>query len=250
MTVSNPLLHFTGLPKFNEIKPEHVSPAIEQLIAEGRALVEQLAASTESPTWENFARKLEDHSEKLNRAWSQVGHMNAVVNSPELREAYNDNLAKLTDYGSDISQDERLYAKYKAIQASPAFANLTPTQQQIINNEVRDFKLGGAELPDEQKARFKVVSEELSKLGSKFEENIMDNTNDFKHLVTDKADLAGIPDDAIQAAQSRQSRWQSGLSIYPALPVLHARVAIRRQSRIARNPLPRLRHTRLRVWQT
>jgi len=198
----NPLLHFSGLPKFNQIKPEHVSPAIEQLIAEGRALVEQLATSTESPTWENFARKLEDHSEKLNRAWSQVGHMNAVVNSPELREAYNDNLAKLTDYGSDISQDERLYAKYKAIQASPAFANLTPTQQQIINNEVRDFKLGGAELPPEQKARFKVVSEELSKLGSKFDENIMDNTNDFKHLVTDKADLAGIPDDVIEAAQA------------------------------------------------
>lgn len=200
MTVSNPLLHFTGLPKFNEIKPEHVSPAIEQLIAEGRALVEQLATSTETPTWENFARKLEDHSEKLNRAWSQVGHMNAVINSPALREAYNDNLAKLTDYGSDIAQDERLYAKYKAIQASAAFANLTPAQQQIINNEVRDFKLGGAELPPTQKARFKVVSEELSKLGAQFEENIMDNTNDFKHWVENEADLAGIPEDALEAA--------------------------------------------------
>lgn len=200
--MSNPLLHFSGLPKFNEIKPEHVGPAIEALITEGRALVEQLATASEAPTWENFARKLEDHSEKLNRAWSQVGHMNAVVNSPELREAYNDNLAKLTDYGSDISQDERLYAKYKAIQASPAFTNLTPTQQQIINNEVRDFKLGGAELPPAQKVRFKAVSEELSKLGSKFEENILDSTNDFKHLVENVADLAGIPEDAIEAAQA------------------------------------------------
>lgn len=200
--MSNPLLHFSGLPKFNEIKPEHVGPAIEALITEGRALVEQLATASEAPTWENFARKLEDHSEKLNRAWSQVGHMNAVVNSPELREAYNDNLAKLTDYGSDISQDERLYAKYKAIQASPEFTNLTPTQQQIINNEVRDFKLGGAELPPAQKVRFKAVSEELSKLGSKFEENILDSTNDFKHLVENVADLAGIPEDAIEAAQA------------------------------------------------
>ncbi|MDX1915607.1 MAG: M3 family metallopeptidase [Methylophilus sp.] len=198
--MSNPLLHFAGLPKFNEIKPEHISPAVDALIAEGRALVESLATQTEAPTWENFALKLEDHSEKLGRAWSQVGHMNAVVNSPELREAYNENLAKLTDFGSDISQDERLYAKYKAIQASAAFVSLTPTQQTIINHEVRDFKLGGAELPAEQKARFKTISEELSKLGSKFEENILDNTNDFKHLVENVADLAGLPEDVIEAA--------------------------------------------------
>lgn len=196
----NPLLYCAGLPKFDEVKPEHVSPAIDSLIAEGRALVETLVRQTEAPTWENFALKLEDHNEKLSRAWSQVGHMNAVVNSPELREAYNDNLAKLTDFGSDISQDERLYAKYKAIQTSAAFARLTPTQQTIINHEVRDFKLGGAELPAEQKARFKTVSEELSKLGSKFEENILDNTNDFKHIVENVADLAGLPEDAIEAA--------------------------------------------------
>ncbi|MDI1298342.1 M3 family metallopeptidase [Methylotenera sp.] len=198
--MSNPLLYLAGLPKFNEVKPEHVSPAIDSLLTEGRALVESLATATEAPTWENFALKLEDHSDKISRAWSQVGHMNAVVNSPELREAYNENLAKLTDYGSDMSQDERLYAKYKATQASAGFANLTPTQQKIINNEVRDFKLGGAELPEAQKARFKEVSEELSKLGSKFEENILDNTNDFAHYVEDIADLAGIPADAIEAA--------------------------------------------------
>ncbi|HEY0563188.1 MAG TPA: M3 family metallopeptidase [Methylophilus sp.] len=198
--MSNPLLHFAGLPKFNEVKPEHVGPAIDSLIAEGRALIEALATQTEAATWHNFALPLEDHSEKLSRAWSQVGHMNAVVNSPELREAYNDNLAKLTDFYSDLSQDERLYAKFKQIQASPEFAKLTPSQQTIINHEVRDFKLGGAELPAEQKARFKTVSEELSKLGSKFEENIMDNTNDFAHYVEDVTDLAGLPEDAIAAA--------------------------------------------------
>jgi oligopeptidase A len=200
LSSSNPLLYMGGLPKFNEIKPEHVSPAIEALIAEGRELVERLATSSEAPTWENFALKLEDHSEKLSRAWGQVGHMNAVVNTPELREAYNENLAKLTDYGSDVAQDERLYAKYKAIQASAAFASLTPTQQTIINHEVRDFKLGGAELPESQKARFKAVSEELSKLGAKFEENILDNTNDFAHFVEDKSLLTGIPEDALEAA--------------------------------------------------
>lgn len=198
--MSNPLLYVAGLPKFNEVKPEHISPAVDSLIAEGRALVEQLATSAETPKWENFALKLEDHSEKLGRAWSQVGHMNAVVNSPELREAYNDGLEKLTDYGSDISQDERLYAKFKAIQASSDFAKLSSTQQTIINHEVRDFKLGGAELPANEKARFKIVSEELSKLGAKFEENILDNINDFKYMVENVADLAGLPEDAIEAA--------------------------------------------------
>jgi oligopeptidase A len=225
VTTANPLLDFTGLPKFNAIKPEHVSPAIDSLIAEGRALVETLSTATEAPTWENFALKLEDHSEKIGRAWSQVGHMNAVVNSPELREAYNDNLAKLTDFGSDVAQDERLYAKYKAIQSSADFAKLTPTQQTIINHEVRDFKLGGAELPAEQKARFKTVSEELSKLGSKFEENIMDNTNDFKHIVENFADLAGIPEDAIQAAAEaakadHKEGYQFSLHFPSYMPVL------------------------------
>jgi len=223
--VSNPLLYVAGLPKFDEVKPEHISPAIDSLIAEGRALVEQLATSTEVPTWENFALKLEDHSEKLGRAWSQVGHMNAVVNSPELREAYNENLAKLTDYGSDISQDERLYAKFKAIQSGGDFAKLTPTQQTIINHEVRDFKLGGAELPANEKARFKAVSEELSKLGAKFEENILDNTNDFKYIVENVADLAGLPEDAIEAAAESakadgKEGYQFSLHFPSYMPVL------------------------------
>ncbi|WP_047540718.1 M3 family metallopeptidase [Methylotenera versatilis] len=223
--MSNPLLYVAGLPKFDEVKPEHISPAIDSLIAEGRALVEQLATSTEVPTWENFALKLEDHSEKLGRAWSQVGHMNAVVNSPELREAYNENLAKLTDYGSDISQDERLYAKFKAIQSGGDFAKLTPTQQTIINHEVRDFKLGGAELPANEKARFKAVSEELSKLGAKFEENILDNTNDFKYIVENVADLAGLPEDAIEAAAESakadgKEGYQFSLHFPSYMPVL------------------------------
>lgn len=197
---SNPLLYFAGLPKFNEVKPAHVKPAIDHLITEGRALVETLATSTESPTWDNFALKLEDHSEKLGRAWSQVGHMNAVVNSPELRDAYNAGLQDLTAFGSDLSQDERLYKKFKVIQSSADFITLTATQQTIINHEVRDFKLGGAELSDAKKARFKEISEKLSKLSSTFEENIMDNTNDFKHIVAYADDLAGLPADAIEAA--------------------------------------------------
>jgi oligopeptidase A len=198
--VSNPLLHFAGLPKFNEITAAHVSPALDSLLAEGRTLVETLATSKAAPTWQNFVLQLENMDEQISRAWSQVGHLNAVVNSPELREAYNENLAKLTDFYSDLGQDERLYAKYKIIHASAEFKNLNQAQQKIITNEVRDFKLGGAELPAEQKVRFKAISEELSKLSSKFEENVLDTTNEFALFVEDKADLAGIPEDVLQTA--------------------------------------------------
>jgi oligopeptidase A len=198
--VSNPLLYLAGLPKFNEIKPAHVGPALDSLLADGRVLIEALATSTDAPTWQNFALKLEDLDEKVSRAWSQVSHLNAVMNSPKLRAAYNENLAKLTDFYSDLSQDERLYAKYKAIQASADFAKLNQAQQKIISNEVRDFKLGGAELAPEQKARFKATSEELSKLASKFEENVLDTTNEYALYVEDVTELAGMPEDVLQTA--------------------------------------------------
>ncbi len=203
--MSNPLLHFAGLPKFNEIKPEHVSPALDLLLSEGRQTIDALATNRDAPSWHGFALKLEDLDEKISRAWSQVGHMNSVVNSPELREAYNDNLAKLTDFYSDLAQDERLYAKYRAIHKSADFAKLTSTQQKIINNEVRDFKLGGAELPADKKARFKAISEELSKLAAKFEENVLDTTNEYALYEADKTRLAGIPDDVMQTAKEAAS---------------------------------------------
>lgn len=222
---ANPLLNFSGLPKFNEIKPAHVTPAINQLISEGRALVERLATSQDNPTWDNFVLAFENHSEKLGRAWGPVGHLNAVVNSPELREAYNENLAKLTDYYSDLSQDTRLYTKFKQIQSSKDFTQLSATQQKIINNEVRDFKLGGAELAPDKKARYKAIAEQLSKLTSQFEEHILDATNDFSHLVTDETILSGIPDDAIEAAKSAakeadKAGWLFTLHFPSYLPVL------------------------------
>ena len=198
---TNPLLHLAGLPKFNEVKPEHVSPALDSLLSAGKETLEALATSTDAPSWQNFALKLEDMDEKISRAWSQVGHMNSVVNSPELREAYNDNLAKLTDFYSDLAQDERLYAKYRAIKNSADFAKLNQAQQKIIDNEVRDFKLGGAELPADKKVRFKSISEELSKLAAKFEENVLDTTNEYALYEADTAKLTGIPDDVLQAAK-------------------------------------------------
>ncbi len=224
-TENNPLLFFTGLPKFNEIKAHHITPALEYLLSTSKEKLAQLATTIEAPTWANFARPLEDLEERISRSWSQVGHMNAVVNSPELREAYNDNLAKLTDFYSDLSQDERLYAKFKALQNSQHYATLNPAQQKIVANEVRDFKLGGAELSADDKAKFKVIQEALSKLSAKFEENVLDTTNEYALIVDDIAELAGIPEDVLQvAAEAAKADEKSGYKFtlhFPSyLPVL------------------------------
>jgi oligopeptidase A len=197
----NPLLNFSGLPQFDRVKPAHVAPAMDYLLNEGRQLAEHLGSSEQNATWENFARPLEDMEERISRAWSQVSHMNAVVNSPELREAYNDSLPKLTAFYADLSQDERLYAKFRSLRASTEFATLNTAQRKIVDNELRDFRLGGAELPDEQKARFKEIQEKLSSLSSRFEENIMDATNDYAHFVENADELKGVPADALQAAR-------------------------------------------------
>ena len=208
----NPLLDFSGLPQFDRIQPAHITPAIDALIADGKKTIETLASSDQAPTWKNFAEPLEEIEEKLSRAWSQVGHMNAVVNSAELREAYNANLPKLTDFYSDLAQDERLYSKFKALKASAEFAGLSVAQKKIVDNEIRDFKLGGAELAQAQKQRFKQIQEQLSKLTTKFEENIMDTVDAFQYVVDDLASLNGLPDDAIQAA--RQAAEAAGKTGY------------------------------------
>ncbi|MSP99523.1 MAG: M3 family peptidase [Methylotenera sp.] len=210
LLANNPLLYFSGLPKFDEVKAEHVSPALDFLLAEARATIETLALSASVATWDNFAAKLEDMEEKLARAWSQVGHMNGVVNNPTLRAAYNDNLSKLTDFYADLGQDERLYAKFRALRADSTFDSLTPSQKKIIENELRDFRLGGAELPAEQKIRFKEIQEALSKLSSKFEENVLDNTNDYALIIEDASTLTGIPEDVLQTAS--EATKENGLA--------------------------------------
>ena len=197
----NPLLNFSGLPKFDQICAEHVEPAIDHLIVSSRNCIDELAISNDVPTWANFAKPLEDIEEMLSRAWSQVGHMNSVVNSPELREAYNASLPKLTDFYSDLGQDERLYAKFRTLRNSEEFNTLNDAQQKIIENELRDFRLGGAELPEEEKIRFKAIQESLSKITTKFEENLLDTVNDFAYFVLDISELKGTPEDVIQAAQ-------------------------------------------------
>ena len=223
--MQNPLLHFSGLPQFDQVRPEHVTPAITQLLDEARALIDTLGQSTEKTGWDNFARPLEDMEERISRAWSQVSHMNSVVNTPELREAYNENLPVLTAFYADISQNEALYAKFRALRADSSFDTLSAAQRKIIENELRDFRLGGAELPEDKKARFKEIQEALSSLSARFEENLLDTTNDFAHFVENETDLAGIPEDALQAAREAAEAdgkpgWKFTLHFPSYMPVL------------------------------
>jgi len=197
----NPLLDFSGLPRFPDFKPEYVTPAVDLLLGENRALIGRLAAPGVPATWGDFVEPLEDANERLGRAWGMVGHLNAVMNSPELRDAYNGNLPKVTQYYTELGQHEGLFAKFKALGASPGFESLTRAQRKIVENELRDFRLGGAELPPDKKARFMAIRERLSQLSSRFSDNLLDATNAFGHTITDPAGVAGIPQDVLAAAR-------------------------------------------------
>ncbi|MFN9388117.1 MAG: M3 family metallopeptidase [Betaproteobacteria bacterium] len=221
----NPLLDFSGLPRFAEFKPDCVTPAVDELLAANRALVDRLAADPREPGWDTFVQPLEDANERLYRAWGQVSHTNAVMNSPALREVYNGNLPRISQYGTEISQHEGLFRKYKALRASAGFATLGAARQRIVDNRLRDFRLGGAELPEERKQRFKALSERLAELSSRFSDNVLDATNAWAHVVTDGAQLAGIPADVLDAAREAaqadgREGWKFTLHMPSYLPVM------------------------------
>ena len=222
---TNPLLDFSGLPRFDAIRPEHVGPAVDTLLAEARDTVEQVATHHEAASWDNVALPLAETLDRFDRAWSAVRHLNAVVSTPELREAYNGNLPKVTAFYAELGQDTRLFDRYRALAASPEYDTLDAVRKKAIQNELRDFKLGGAELPDDRKARFKGVIEELASLSAKFDDNVLDATNDFALYIESRDELEGVPDDVLAeaasaaAADGRQG-WKLTLRMPCYLPVL------------------------------
>ncbi len=199
--MTNPLLDFSGLPPFDQIRAEHVGPAIDELLARAEAAVK--AAETVSPvSWDSFVVPLDDATERLYRAWGQVSHLQAVVNTPELREAYNANLPKVTRFGSALGQNLALFAQYKALAASAEAAGYDAARRKVLDNALRDFRLGGAELDEAGKARFSAIREDLSALSAKFSQNVLDATDGFALYVSDVAELAGLPAEVVAAARA------------------------------------------------
>jgi oligopeptidase A len=218
----NPLVDFSGLPRFSDIKPEHVTPAIDELLGAGRTTL--AAAERAAPTWDAFVAPQEDANERIGRAWGQVSHLHAVLDSPALREVYNANLPKLTQYWTELGQNTALFEKYKALAASQDFKSLSKARKRIVENALRDFRLSGAELPADKKKRYAEISEELSRLGAKFSENVLDATNAFSIVVDDKR-ISGIPEDVLQAAREAAEKgskagWKFTLHMPSYLPVM------------------------------
>ena len=206
--MTNPLLLNSTLPAFSRILPEHIEPAITQLLDEARAVVAQCLKTTTAYTWENLVEPIEAIEDKLSKAWSPVGHLNAVMNNEAWRDAYNACLPKLSDYSTEMGQNQALFNAYQIIANSPAFASLDNAQKRVINNALRDFRLSGIDLPPEKQQRYKEISQQLSKLSSEYEEHLLDATNAWSKLITDENELAGLPESALMQAQ--QTAEQSG----------------------------------------
>ncbi|HID49633.1 MAG TPA: oligopeptidase A, partial [Chromatiales bacterium] len=207
--MTNPLLNPHGLPPFEHIRPEHVEPAIDSLLAGNRAQIAALLKGNSRYTWDNLVQPLEDMDDRLGRAWAPVSHLNAVVNSDAWRDAYNACLPKLSEYSTELGQNRDLFEAYRAIRDGDEYATLDTAQKKIIDNALRDFRLSGVDLAPAQQQRYKEIRQRLSQLTTRFEENVLDATQGWQRQVTDAAGLAGLPESA--RAMARQAAEQKGL---------------------------------------
>lgn len=196
MTNQNPLLDFSDLPLFDRIQPEHVSPAVDALLVEAQAALEKVTGSDFPANWNSISAALDVATEKLGRSWGAVSHLNAVADTPELRAAYNAALPVITEFYTRLGADERLYAKYKAIDVS----TLNAEQMQAHKNAMRNFLLSGAELVGAAKDRFAKIQERQAELSQKFSENALDATDAFAYFATE-SELAGVPQDVVETAR-------------------------------------------------
>ena len=217
---TNPLLDFSGLPRFGAIEPVHVTPAVDALLQQAREVVRQVTDPKTPASWDAIVEPLDDVTDRLGRAWGAVSHLNAVVDTPELREQYNANQPKLTAFFTELSQNEALYARFKELAALPDFASWPAARRKVVENELRDFRLGGAELPTDRKPRFKALCEREAQVSTRFAENVLDAINAFALYVDDRKALAGVPDDAVQMfAEAAAAEGRAGYKVslqYPS----------------------------------
>lgn len=220
--MTNPLLNTQTLPNFAAIKPEHVGPAIDQLLAEQRAALVTLLEQDHF-TWDNLIAPLERMEENLTRCWSPVGHLNMVMNNAELREAHDDCLPKLADFHTEMGQNEKLYQAIQSIKDDAGFSQLSSAQQKLINDSLRDFKLSGVALPAEQKQRYKEIAQRLSTITSEFSNNLLDATNAWEYPVTDEDELAGLPENSkAMLKQFAEQADKDGWLVNLQFPSYHA----------------------------
>ncbi len=194
----NPFLVRNKLPEFSVVKTSHVMPAINKVINDNNKVISQIESMSELPNWTNFITPLEICNEKLDRVWSYINHINAVKSSSSYRKVYNQALEKVTEYSSNLGQSKILYKKYKKLLQDSR--NLSPSQIKLIKNEITSFELSGVALPEKQKIKFKKIQNNLSKLSSSFDENILDSINTFELIISDKNSLKGIPNNVINSA--------------------------------------------------
>mgnify|MGYP003633629884 FL=1 len=223
--MTNPLLQPTSLPQFSKIQPEHIKPAVEQAIEQCKTKIAEVLANNTEFTWANLVAPIDEVDDVLGKLWSPISHMNSVVSSDKLRDAYESCLPLLSEYGTFVGQHAGLFAAYQQLSESDAFKKLNTAQQKVINNALRDFKLSGIALNEEDKKRYGEISTRLSELSSTFGNNILDATQAFSVNITDEAELAGLPESAKEAAQAlaqaqEKSGWLFTLDIPSYLPVM------------------------------
>ncbi len=228
--MSNPLLTPAALPPFSAIKAEHMVPAIEHLLERNRARIAELVEQPMTD-WQSLVGEIEHLNDELAQAWSPVSHLNAVRNSDEVREAYNACLPKLSEYFTELGQNEKLYQAFEAFSASDAFQKLSSPQKKVITNSLRDFRLAGIGLEKEKQQRYAELQLKLSELTTKFSENVLDATQGWVKHVTDEADLAGLPEHVLVAAKSAaEERELEGWVLTLDFPVYYA-VMLQAESR-------------------
>ncbi|MDI9243757.1 oligopeptidase A [Marinobacter sp. CHS3-4] len=209
--MNNPLLTNDLLPRFDHIRTEHMEEAIDQILSENRMKISQIAQQ-EDPTWETLAQPMQALDNKLENAWSVISHLNGVMNSDDLRAVYKRCLEKLTEYSTELSQNAELCEAYKKLKARDDFKDLTEAQRKSVDNTLRDFHLGGVDLPKEQKEQYANLSMELSELSNRFSDNVLDATQHWYKHITDVSELSGLPDSALEGA--REAAKQKELDGY------------------------------------
>ncbi|PHM68612.1 oligopeptidase A [Xenorhabdus sp. KJ12.1] len=223
--MTNPLLTSSVLPKFADIKPEHVVPAVKETLANYRQVIEKILTENSAFTWDSLCQPLSEEQDKLSRMWSPVGHLNSVKNSPELREAYEQSLPLLSEFSTWLGQHKGLYQAYKSLKESETFNSLSQPQRKSIEDTLRDFELSGIGLPEEKQKRYGEIAARMSELGSQFGNNVLDATMGWSKLITDENVLAGLPESAKAAAKAaaeakEQEGWLLTLNMPSYLPIM------------------------------